>query len=340
MQLKALFKAIIIFVLIYLLLKFCFRLLSPFLFAVFICILIEPIVKIVTKRTHFNRNVSILCALLLFCFLTFFVSYFLIHNIYIETIEIIKNAPKYYDSINRIIDRYYGFLNSNFNLNLSAENIPWLKGDKIIEEIVKVFAFLKDYIVKFIYSLPGILMFITFSLISAFFISRDRERMVDFLRKSLPESVMRVASKLNSSILNIIKTEIILVLISTFETILGLMLLNVDYAILIGAISGILDILPVVGPGFIFIPWAIYNLINGKYIFALSLMLLYIILMVTRQIMETHLISGRLEIHPLIILVSIYLGLKFFGILGAVLGPLMAATFKLVYFECKSKEKI
>jgi sporulation integral membrane protein YtvI len=226
----------------------------------------------------------------------------------------LKDAPLYYEKINNLINKYYIFLKSNFNISLDGQNINVLSPERLLSSLISVISYVKDSIVKVIYSLPDIFMYIAFSIISAFFISRDKDKILILLKKVLPNSIIIIASKVNKSIASLVKTEFVLVAISTIQTILGFLMLNISYAVLIGVIIGILDILPVVGPGIIIIPWVIYSFLSGNTTFAISLICLYIIIVVTRQVLETKLISGNLDVHPLMVLVSIYVGLKFFGI--------------------------
>lgn len=333
MQPKAVIKTAVVCAGIYLFVKFCMHLLSPFLLAVIISIMVEPGVKLLMNRLKLSRVISILTALLFFCFLLFSAAYFLIHNIYNEIIGIIKGVPRYYESLNSLAQHIYFFLKENFNIAMEGQNITGFSTEKILNELLKALVYLKDSMIKAIYSMPDIIMYISFSILAAFFICRDRDKIISFVGKLLPDAMMNMILKLNKTVLNIIKTELTLVLISTIQLIIGFIMLGIDYAVTLGIMAGILDILPLVGPGILFVPWIIYNLIRGNIFFAVSLCCLYIIIIITRQVMETRLMSGKLELHPLVILISIYIGLKFFGVLGAMLGPVIAMILKMVYLE-------
>lgn len=318
---------------LYLLLKLSFSIISPFILSVFICIVIEPIIKVLMDKLHFSRSLSILVALLFFCSLFFICAFLTVSSIYREAASILRDVPIYYGKINQLIQKYYLFIKDNFNIAFDTSNITALTPEKILSSIIDILDGLKDKIMVIVYSMPDIMMYISFSLISSFFILRDKDRIVSLFSRYLPEGINSIISKVNRSIIKIAKSECILIGISTVQTIIGLLLLNVKYAVLIGFLSGILDILPVVGPGILFIPWVIYCFINGDTIFGISLIILYIIIIVTRQILETKFISGNLDVHPLIILISVYIGLKFFGVAGAILGPLAAVTIKMIYQE-------
>lgn len=333
MHLKALIRTVAVCAAIYILIKLCLYLLSPFLVSFIISIIVEPLVGVMTDKFKFNHTVSIILALIFFCCISFSASYFLIHSIYDETLVIIKYWPHYYDLLNNFTRNIYNFLKDNFNIIIENQDAAVLNADRMLNELIKIFVYLKEYILKIIYSMPDIIMYISFSIIATFFIMRDKDKILRSTRKLLPAKAVNIASKLNKTVINILRTEFILVLISTIQFILGFIMLHIDYAVILGIIAGILDILPLVGPGILFIPWIIYSFACGKIIFAVSLLCLYIIIIITRQILETKLMSGRLDLHPLVILISIYIGLKFFGVLGAILGPVIAATLKMVYLE-------
>ncbi|MEG0642241.1 MAG: AI-2E family transporter, partial [Clostridium sp.] len=63
-------------------------------------------------------------------------------------------------------------------------------------------------------------------------------------------------------------------------------------------------------------------------IIVVGLTALYLILMITRQIMETKFIGDKLNIHPLALIISVYIGIKIFGILGVFIGPMYVITVK------------
>lgn len=332
-NIKALVKTILICIAVYILFRLGLSILSPLILAVFICIVIEPIIKVMMERLHMGRVISIAAALLFLCILLFIIAFILVQSLYKESMTILKDTPLYYEKIRKLVINFLSFIMHNLNIPLDGQNITELSPERMLGSLVNIFTGLKDIILKIVYSLPDILMYTSFSLIAAFFISRDKMKIMKAIKGLLPDSVINVVYKINRTITKVIKTEFILIGISTIQTVVGLLILNVSYAVIIGIISGILDLLPVVGQGIIFIPWIIYSFINGNAPFGISLACLYIIIILTRQILETKLISGNLNVHPVVILISIYLGLKLFGIAGAILGPLAAASFKMIYEE-------
>lgn len=89
-----------------------------------------------------------------------------------------------------------------------------------------------------------------------------------------------------------------------------------------GYLVGFLDMLPFIGTGITLIPLALFELLLGNTKRAVAAMILYIVCYFVRQFMEPRLIGKQVGIHPLIILASVYTGVKLYGIAGILTGPL------------------
>ena len=101
----------------------------------------------------------------------------------------------------------------------------------------------------------------------------------------------------------------------------------------LGFICGILDILPYVGTIIVFIPIIIYNIILREYLRVFGLIFLFILVQVVREILEAKFLSDKLDLHPLLILLSIYIGVKIFGMLGIIIGPMYGILAKGIVYS-------
>ena len=122
--------------------------------------------------------------------------------------------------------------------------------------------------------------------------------------------------------LKIVKGYLILMVINFAEISLGLLLFGVKNAVVIAIGIAMLDVLPILGTGTVLIPWSLISLINGNYGLALGLIVLYIITVIVRNLIEPKIIGGQVGLHPLITLVSIFIGLRLFGFFGMICLPL------------------
>lgn len=328
---KAIMKTAAAGILIYLLLKICLRFLTPFLLSLCISIVIETVIRFLMGKLRTGRTISTVIALLLFCGLFVSISYLIVYYAYLGVVNLLKNLPQFYMMINSLLQKYYIFMKENFNMGLSGENL--LNADKVIYEMMNVLGSLKDGMISLVNSLPDIAIYLSFSMIAAFFISRDKEIILSIVKRVMPRRVLNITMNLYNSTVYITRTEIMLVIMSTAEAFIGFLLIGVEYAFILSVACGILDILPVVGTGLIFLPWSVCCLLRGDFLKGVSLICLYMIIIVTREMMEARMMGGRLKLHPLIVLLSIYLGLSFFGVVGAALGPLAASMLREIYKE-------
>ncbi|HBJ1649343.1 AI-2E family transporter [Clostridium botulinum] len=169
--------------------------------------------------------------------------------------------------------------------------------------------------------------------ICAFFILVDGEKIKKLILMLFPSEMIKKIKKQKENFSQMFMIEISLVLISTVEIIGGFFILNVSNYFILGILCGILDVLPYVGTIIVFIPIIIYNIVMKDYLTAFGLMCLYLLVQVIREILEAKFLSDKLDIHPLIILISIYIGVEVFGILGILVGPMYSILAKEIVYS-------
>lgn len=128
-----------------------------------------------------------------------------------------------------------------------------------------------------------------------------------------------------------LKAQVIILLVISLICVAGLFLAGNPYALLAGMGIGLCDALPFIGTGTIFVPWMLIDILNGKYVLAAVYGILYIACSFVRQLLEPRLIGGRLGYPPIVILMSIYIGLHVYGAAGVLLGPASAFLIYELY---------
>lgn len=187
---------------------------------------------------------------------------------------------------------------------------------------------------KAIATVPRVLADVLVAGIATFFISRDRRVLGHFIRRMMPpvwrSRIGQVHQNLIGSAWRYVRAQIALVAITTIVTMIGLFLIGAPYVLVISLAMGIADLLPVLGPALIFVPWIIYSLIVGNTTFGLLLLLLFAVIAITRQVVEPRIVGDSLGLHPLAVLAALYLGFKVFGPAGILFGPLVALFLKVM----------
>ena len=87
---------------------------------------------------------------------------------------------------------------------------------------------------------------------------------------------------------------------------------------------GFLDVFPVLGTGLFLVPAGIFQMLLGDCFQGVGVLVLYGVTAVVRQILEPRLIGNHMGVSPLLVLLSVYLGIFLYGGFGFLLGPLSA----------------
>ena len=134
-----------------------------------------------------------------------------------------------------------------------------------------------------------------------------------------------------------LKAQVILMGITFLILSIALSILKVPYSILIALGISLVDVLPVVGSGIIIVPWTIISFIMGNSYLGKALAIIYIILIITRQILEPKILGKAIGVRPLYTFLATIVGSLVLGPIGLIVGPLLAV---LVNSIIKTKKVI
>ena len=178
----------------------------------------------------------------------------------------------------------------------------------------------------------GILSYIIAN-ICVYFILVDKRLFLRLLNCLLPYDIVDTIRVKKNNLREVVKIELKLVIMCMIITIIGFKILRVPSPIFLGFICGMLDILPYVGTIIVFIPIIIYNIIMKEYLLVVGLIALYLLLQIIREILELKFLSSKLDIHPLVVMLSMYIGAEIFGIIGLLIGPIYCLIAKDIIYE-------
>jgi sporulation integral membrane protein YtvI len=313
------------------------KLVLPLLVAYLIAVLLNPVIDLIENKLYFARTPSTLVVLTLFLAIIGLLLYLLASNLIAELVDLTVMLSSLSDvwSLNNAMESLQGFLQrlhlpSNYIQN--AWNEIWGSLDVVRGGIAGLLA----QVFNLIAALPEYLILLVLMIIASFFFARDYKdikiNMIHLAKRWLPESWMagarRIGSGLQKALHGYIKAILVLVTITGFISLIGLSILGVNYAHILAIIMALLDLLPIVGPGTVFIPWALWAFFSGSPGFGIGLLILYGIITVIRQILEPKVVGDSIGLHPLTTLISIYVGYTLLGIWGFILGPAVVITYK------------
>lgn len=182
--------------------------------------------------------------------------------------------------------------------------------------------------------LPQSILFVVMTVMATFYISIDRERITAFVVSLLPEKYRKRSTLVRTSflqaILSQIRTALIMLAITFVELYVGFSIMGISYAALLAFVIAILDALPVLGAGLFLFPMIVYGLVVGNTGFAIGAALIYVMLIIVRQLMEPRIMGKQLGLYPLATMMAMYAGLKLMGFVGMLFGPMILLLCKVM----------
>jgi len=321
---------------------------APFLVALLITFIIEKPVQFLSKRLRLGRGLAVAVALLLFVTLfgglVVFVFYKLISELWRLAQEISRlDIQPAINFLQNLLERGQTWY---FNLPEGLAKTIEQTINSNIKNVTQMFANVSSrltevvtYMIGFIVSLPQVLIFIVISLAATYFMSRDKNKISAFIYKQIPSSwgsrLRFIKEDMILALVGFLKAQVILMTITFLELLIGYLILGVKYAFFFALFTAIVDILPVLGTGTILIPTAIFYFISGNLVKGFGFLILYLTITAIRQSIEPKIVGKSLGLHPLVTLMSMYIGLKLFGVIGIFLGP-----FVMIIINTLQKIKI
>ena len=148
------------------------------------------------------------------------------------------------------------------------------------------------------------------------------------LQGSTRNLVLQVKAYVVGTLFVCIRSYALIMSITFVELSVGLTLIGVNRAILVALLIAIFDILPVLGTGGIMIPWVILSALGGDLPHAFALLVLYVIITVIRNIIEPRIVGAQIGLHPVLTLMSMFVGNHLFGIVGLFGLPILLSLLR------------
>jgi predicted PurR-regulated permease PerM len=167
-----------------------------------------------------------------------------------------------------------------------------------------------------------------------YYFFKEGPSIIDRLRRLMPLSPDQTAAtftKLRDVVYATMYSGVAVALLQGFIGGILFWIFGIQSPVFWGALMAFLSVLPIVGSAIIYIPAGLILIIGGS---AVKGLLLIAIATVTvsqvDHLVRPLLVSGRTSMHPLLLLFSIAGGITLFGLIGIVIGPLIAAIFMTI----------
>lgn len=308
-----------------------FSALLPFFIALLVAFLMEPLVVRLMRRVRLRRAYAALLALVLALVGVSLLIIIIMARLYTELAELAINLPNY-DYLVDFVTKQVQTIEKYVGLNPNIQSTLFAATESLTRSIQEWAKSASLFLLGFLTALPRVFIVLVVSLVATFLVSLSYPEVKKFFAGLIPNrwrsSAQVVSEGLGAAIFGYLRAQTILVSITALGTIIGLLLIGNPYAVTLGVLAGLLDIMPIVGTGMLFVPWIIALLIMGSFGGAVKLLVLWLITLVVRQLLEPKVMSSGIGIHPLPTLISMYVGLQLLGVVGLILGPALVICYE------------
>jgi len=325
----------IICALIYFGINYLLSILFPFIMGFVFAYLAIKLCKKVFKED--KKHLRILSLLLIYILIILSIT--LIVSLGINKIgDFIKTLPNFYTGT---LEPYLSSLEST--LETFVEGLPEIVSDSLGKATDTIFDTVKTLLSSlasslvnvtrsFIFNAPEVLVSIILTLVTSFYFVIDYDAIAETFTNALPDKWLyffyEIKDFVENTLVKILTAYAMIMGVTFIELVIGLTILGISNSGLWSLLIALLDILPVLGVGTVLIPWGISSLITGRIFLGISILVLYIIISIVRNIIEPRFVGINLELHPLVTLMSMVVGLKLFGALGMFGLPLVVSFVK------------
>ena len=286
------------------------------------------------KYLKFSRGISSFLVILLSIIILTTVGGFILKEAFEQSKIFYDNRDIYIEQVNKIveniniyIDKYFGFVRVNENIeNIVSQLLTFL--------MTFVFDMVKIFFTMIILLVPKFFMGITLTFISMFFFLKDKELIEYNIKKITPNFVKKNLNVFKSGIIQALigylKSELIMMSITFCITLIATLIIVPEYAVLISVVVAIIDALPIFGSSIFLWPWSMLVFLSGNSKMAVYIIILFLVIVLVKQLTEPKVLGKQIGIHPVLTIISIYIGVKIFGLFGFIIGPIIAIIIKIV----------
>lgn len=300
-------KFTIIYTVLFLLFVWTFPCTAPFFIGFVFAAIMQPVYRFLKNKLKFLGGFSsaVITAVIFLSVVGLLV--WVIISLVQEIFDIMNFLQKE-NYIDRFMEWYNGIFTSEF-LQRNMNNVMDSAG-RAVEAASAAYG----YIANLFTVIPIVFMGFLASILSTYHFTHDFEKLKKGSKNILPPKSEKIIGTLfgegGRMMKSFFKSYMIIYFVTFLETLFIFFVLGIKYAFLFAVLSGVADIIPILGPGLIYLPLAAVNLLTGNYFVAGALFVSWLLISIIREIAEPKIVSVSLKIHPLLGMAAVFLSLQ------------------------------
>jgi len=305
----------------------------PVILALVLYYLINPLINVLESKFHINRIISIVFVFIIILALLIWGVMSLIPFVQSQIDSLVKNWPQYWNSLNKSLQNMFSdpklhlvrdrLVQTNNSVTKSFEKSMDQILPQTVNNISSAVSLLTNEIV--------ILMTAPFIL---FFMLKDdkkfKESIIKFMPNRIKKSVGDMISEISQSLSSYITGQLTVAFWVAVMFFVGYLIIGQRYALVLGIIAGILNLVPYIGSTLALVP----SLIIAAFI-APSMVLKVLIVFIVEQTVETRVIApiivgNKMQMHPVTTILVLLISAGLYGLVGMIAGIPIFAILKII----------
>jgi predicted PurR-regulated permease PerM len=305
--------------------------LAPLLFALLFSVLLLPLAGFLETRFRFHRSLAAGVSVLLLILSVSAILYIVITQIS----SLADNWPQFKSQLLSSLKSLQQWISGKFHLNMVKQN------NYINDAASQLLTNGPSMISSTLLSISSILLFVILTMIDTFFLLFYRRLLVKFLvsvfKEENSETVYGIIAQVQTRIRQYIQGLLLEMVIVSSVCCIALWILGVDYPVLLGLLTGLLNLIPYIG---IFISLLLSTLVTfatagvGKIL--LVIFTLLGIHLVDANLLLPIIVGAKVRLNALITIIGVIVGGTVWGITGAFLAIPVIAIIKIIFDRIES----
>ncbi|MFK7974010.1 MAG: AI-2E family transporter [Rickettsiaceae bacterium] len=308
------------------------NILAPFLISLVFAYLLQPIISTICSKLLIPRSIATIIVFALFLVIVSCIIIIVGPKIYHQLAILVRKIPEYKSSFNNIVSTSTNYLH-DIDANMATKVDDFAR--QLINNIVGFFSSFANNLWQATLATINFITILVLVPILLYYFLRDWYTIVGSIESVLPikgkSTVHKIATSINELLAAYIRGQLNICMILTLYYIIGLSIIGIDLALLLGIFSGFCIIIPFIGVLISFVLVALSCYLS----FGAGIELIYVtILFIIGHIIESYfltpkIIGDKIGLHPVWIIFAVLAAAHLFGIIGIMFAIPIAGIVKV-----------
>ena len=309
------------------------RFLMPLIVAWIVAMIANPIIHFLEKRIKIMRKHGSALVIILVLAALIAAFYGLAVLVATQFSSWVTELPQVYDSVTQNLQHLFQSLHQKYNIIPADVKLAFDQRENVLDDYIQkaIDGLLKmvnsgslSKVSSLASSLMDFLVYAIMTILASYFMTVEKDRFTKLLQEKTPAGVQRIWNKIKKIFIRAIggyfKAHFQIMIVIFFITVIPFAFMGISYSGLLAVVIAIVDFLPFFGAGTVLVPWAVYRLVTGSYTYAAILFVIYVVVLIVRQVLEPKLIGDNIGMSPFETLVFMLVGYRLAGVLGLIIG--------------------